>query len=134
MIQNLQIGATASISKKITEEDLATFANLSMDTNPIHLNEEFAKNSPFGRPIAHGLYVASFISAVIANHLPGPGSIYLKQEIAFKKPVFLGDTVTAMVTITEFPKPSLIRLSTTCTNQNSEIVIEEIALIKRPTT
>jgi 3-hydroxybutyryl-CoA dehydratase len=132
MSQNLQLGQSAFVSKQILLSDLIAFSDLSLDTNPIHIDEEYAKTTQFGRPIAQGLYVASLISAVLANQLPGPGTIYLGQELSFKKPVFVGDTVTATVTVTEILKPGLIRLSTICSNQNGEVVIQGSALVKAP--
>lgn len=126
----LSVGQSASVSKLITSDDVHAFAGLSMDHNPIHLDDEAAKASIFKRRIAHGYYVASFISAVIAQKLPGPGSIYLGQELAFVRPVFLGDTVTATVTVQELPKPGIVKLATVCRNQDDKVVIEGVATIK----
>jgi acyl dehydratase len=126
-----EIGQSASLVKRITAQDVRQFAELSLDANPIHLDEEYAKTTRFGRPIAQGIYVASFLSAVLANELPGPGTIYLGQELNFKRPVFIGDIITATVTILDFPKPTLIKLSTVCTNQEGKIVIDGFALVKK---
>jgi 3-hydroxybutyryl-CoA dehydratase len=126
----LSVGQTASISKRITSDDVLAFAALSMDDNPIHVDEEAGKASIFKQRIAHGYYVASFISAVIARDLPGPGSIYLGQELSFRRPVFLGDTVTASVTVAELPKPGIVKLATVCRNQDDQVVIEGVATIK----
>lgn len=126
----LSVGQTASLSKLITSEDVVAFAALSMDNNPIHVDDEAGKASIFKQRIAHGYYVASFISAVIARDLPGPGSIYLGQELSFKRPVFLGDTVTAAVTVKELPKPGIVKLETVCRNQDGQVVIDGIATIK----
>lgn len=128
----LNIGQTASVSKQITSEDIHAFAALSLDHNPIHVDEEAAQASLFGQRIAHGYYVASFISAVIARDLPGPGSIYLAQELSFKRPVFIGDTITATVIVRDLPKPGIAKLSTECRNQAGEVVIEGLATIKYP--
>ena len=130
----MNMGSSASISKKIIIDDLRKFADLSLDENPIHTDEEYAKSTIFKKPIAHGLYIGSFISAVLANKLPGPGTIYLKQELNFKRPVFVGDTITATVTLLENPKPTIYRLSTVCTNQENQIVIEGFALVKKDAT
>lgn len=127
----LEVGQSASLCKQISAEDLRIFADLSMDRNPIHLDDKYAETTVFKKTIAHGLYVASFISATIANHLPGVGSIYLSQDLRFKKPVYVGDTVTAEVKIIEIPKPTLYRLSTTCVNQYGDVVIEGHALVKK---
>ena len=125
-----KIGDQAELSKTITAEDVRAFADLSMDHNPIHIDEKFAATTKFKAPIAHGLYVSSFISAVLANHLPGGGSIYVEQNLKFKAPVFMGDTITAKVKIIEFPRPGYMRLETTCVNQNGVAVIDGNALIK----
>ncbi len=100
-IQDLQPGMTASVAKTVTEADIILFAGVSTDVNPVHLNEEFAKTTMFEGRIAHGMLSAGFISAVLANKLPGPGTIYLGQTLKFKAPVRPGDTVVATVTVKE---------------------------------
>lgn len=100
-IEDLQPGMTASFAKTVTEADILMFAGVSCDINAVHLNEEYAKTTPFGGRIAHGMLTAGFISAVLANKLPGPGTIYLGQTLKFKAPVRIGDTVTATVTVRE---------------------------------
>lgn len=125
------VGQKASITKTFSKEDVLLFSELSLDKNPVHLNDEYAKNSIFKQPICHGLLVSSLISAVIANDLPGNGSIYLAQDLQFKKPVYHGDTITAEVTILEIKKEkNIIILNTICTNNNGDIVIEGKAVIK----
>ena len=98
-IEDLQVGMTASYGKTITEADIVLFAGVSGDINAMHLNEEYAKTTPFGGRIAHGFLTGSLISAVIGNRLPGPGTIYLAQNMRFKAPVRAGDTVEATVTV-----------------------------------
>jgi len=127
----LAIGTTATYTKTIKAEDLRLFAELSGDRNPIHLDPAFAATTIFKRCIAHGMYVGSFISAAIASQLPGEGSIYLGQEMSFRKPVFVDDTVTVTLTILDTPKPTLYSLSTVVTNQKNEVVIEGKALVKK---
>jgi 3-hydroxybutyryl-CoA dehydratase len=100
-IEDLQVGMSASISKTVTEADIIMFAGVSTDVNPAHIDEEYAKGTQFGGRIAHGMLSASFISAVLANKLPGAGTIYLGQTLKFKAPVRIGDTVTATVTVRE---------------------------------
>ncbi len=100
-IEDLQPGMSASVSKTVTEADIIMFAGVSTDVNPAHLDEEYAKGTQFGGRIAHGMLSASFISAVLANKLPGAGTIYLGQTLKFKAPVRIGDTVTATVTVRE---------------------------------
>jgi 3-hydroxybutyryl-CoA dehydratase len=100
-IQDLQVGQTASIAKTVTETDIVLYAGLSTDINPVHLNEDFARTTPFKTRIAHGMLTAGFISAVLANKLPVPGTVYLGQTLKFKAPVRAGDTVVATATIKE---------------------------------
>lgn len=123
-------GDTASLSRTMTDDDIRAFANATGDHNPLHLDEEFAKQTRFGKRIAHGMLSASLISAVIANDLPGQGSIYLGQTLQFVAPVFPGDTVTARVTVTSIreDKP-IIKLETVCTNQRHEVVIRGEATV-----
>ena len=123
-------GDTASLSKTISDDDIRAFADVTGDRNPLHLDEEFARQTRFGRRIAHGMLSASLISAVIANELPGQGSIYLGQTLQFVVPVFLGDTVTARVTVSTIreDKP-ILKLETVCTNQRNEVVIRGEATV-----
>jgi 3-hydroxybutyryl-CoA dehydratase len=100
-IEDLQPGMSASLAKTVTEADVVLFAGISMDANPVHLNEEWAKTTQFGGRIAQGMLSASFISAVLANKLPGPGAVYMSQAMRFRAPVRIGDTVTATVTVRE---------------------------------
>ncbi|MDX6304902.1 MAG: 3-hydroxybutyryl-CoA dehydratase [Blastocatellia bacterium] len=123
-------GDTASVSKTITDDDIHKFADVSGDHNPLHLDDEFARTTRFGRRIAHGMLSASLISSVIANQLPGQGSIYLGQTLQFVAPVFPGDTVTAQVTVVSIraDKP-IVKLETICTNQRDEVVIKGAATV-----
>ena len=100
-IEDLSPGMSASVSKTVTEADIILFSGVSMDVNPVHLYESFASTTMFKGRIAHGMLSAGFISAVLANKLPGPGTIYLAQSLKFKSPVRPGDTVTAKVTVRE---------------------------------
>lgn len=123
-VEDLQPGMTASVSKTVTEADILMFAGVSTDINPAHLNEEYARGTQFGGRIAHGMLSASFISAVLANKLPGPGTIYLGQTLKFKAPVRIGDTVTATVTVKEvLPEKKRCVLDAVCT-VNGKAVIE----------
>ena len=130
---NFKVGDAAEVSKTITDEDVRAFAELSGDRNPVHLDEEFAATTRFGRRIAHGMLGASLISTVLASELPGPGSVYLSQTLRFNAPVFLGDTVTARVTIKHVreDKP-VVTLETVCTNQRGERVVEGEAVVLAP--
>ena len=100
-VEDLRVGMSAPYSKTITEADLVLFAGVTGDNNAIHVNEEFAAATPFGGRIVHGMLTASVISAAIANKMPGPGTIYLGQNLRFSAPVRLGETVHATVTVTE---------------------------------
>lgn len=124
------IGDTAFLSRTISDADIRAFADTTGDHNPVHLDDDFAATTRFGRRIAHGMLTASLISAVIANKLPGQGSIYLSQNLQFVAPVFPGDEVTARVTVTAVrdDKP-IVKLQTTCTNQRDEIVIKGEATV-----
>lgn len=128
--ERFEVGMKASTSKTITETDVILFAGVSTDINPVHLDEEAAKKGIFGKRVAHGILVSGLISAVLGNKLPGPGSIYMGQELRFLAPVFIGDTITAEVEITELiPEKSRIKLNTVCTNQDGKVVISGSALI-----
>lgn len=98
-IDEIQIGMLATYSHTVTDADVKAFAALTGDYNPLHLNDEFAANSKFGARIAHGMYLASFFPALMGNQITGPGSVYVSQNLRFKKPVYLGDTVVAEVSV-----------------------------------
>ena len=114
--------------KKITEEDVKQFSLISGDDNPIHIDDEYAKKSRFGKRIAHGILVASHISALIANKLPGEGSIYLSQSLNFLSPVYLDDEIKTVVKVIEV-QGKKYTLDCKCYNQNKVIVLEGIAKI-----
>jgi len=127
------IGDSAEITKTIEQSDIDAFARVTGDHNPVHVDEEFAKTTRFGRRIAHGMLTASLISAVLANKLPGEGSVYLGQTLQFVAPVFSGDEVTARVTVKEIreDKP-VVKLETICLNQRDEVVIRGEATVLLP--
>lgn len=132
-IDQINIGDSASFSKTVTESDVILFAGVTGDFNPAHVNAEYAKTGMFGQRIAHGMLSAGFISNVLANQLPGPGTIYLGQELRFTKPVFFGDTVTATVTVIEKnEEKNRLKLDTTVTNQKGEKVITGVATVMPP--
>jgi acyl dehydratase len=126
----LSIGDSAEITKTIEQSDIDAFARVTGDHNPVHVDEEFAKTTRFGRRIAHGMLTASLISAVLANKLPGEGSVYLGQTLQFVAPVFPGDEITARVTVKEIreDKP-IVKLETICMNQRGEVVISGEATV-----
>ena len=125
----LNIGDKATLSKVATLEDILLMSEVSMDDNPAHLSEEFAKGTIFGTRVMHGLWSAGLISAVLGTRLPGPGTIYLSQNLKFLKPVFIGDEVTATVEITEDLGKGKFRLRTFCENQSGELVLEGEATV-----
>ncbi len=128
--EDRKVGMKAVISRTITETDLRNFSGVSGDTNPMHLNEEFAKKTVFGGTIVHGMLTASLISTVIGTKLPGPGCIYMSQTLKFLAPVRVGDTVYATVKVKELiPAKNRVVLETKCTVKDT-VVIDGEALIK----
>ncbi len=125
-LEDLSLGMSATFAKTITEADIVLFAAVSGDNNALHINEEFAATTPFGGRIAHGFLTASVISAAIAGRLPGPGSIYLEQQMRFLAPVRPGDTVHATVTVQEIhAERSQITLRTVCRVGKVDVVCGE---------
>lgn len=132
-IKELNIGDKASFKKTISESDVYTFAEISGDNNPAHVDEEYAKQGVFKERIAHGILTAGLISAVIGMQLPGPGSIYLSQELRFTAPVRFNDTIEAVVEVIEINnEKNRVTLSTTCINQDEVVVLKGKALIMPP--
>ena len=128
----LKIGMSAIFSRTITETDLRNFSGVSGDTNPMHLNEEYAKQTPFGGCIVHGMLTASLISTVIGTKLPGPGCIYMSQTLKFTAPVRVNDTVYAVATIKELiPEKKRAIITTQCIVKDI-VVIDGEALVKVP--
>lgn len=132
--KTLRIGDKAEFTKQIKEEDVVLFAKISGDDNPVHLDEEYAKGTMFKQRIAHGFLAGSLISAAIAKHLPGNGTIYLNQNLKFLAPVYLNDTITAHLEVLDFPKGTQVTLNTVCKNQEGKVVIEGTALVMAPKT
>lgn len=128
----MKVGDRATFTKTFREEDVHQFSQISGDTNPIHLDDSYAKNTKFGRKIVHGMLTSSLISAVLGSQLPGPGSIYLKQSLEFLAPVFYGDTITAVVQIIQLIEKEdkhKIICSTKCFNQHNNCVIDGEAIL-----
>ena len=129
---DIAIGDEASFAKTITEADIVTYAGLTGDFNPVHIDAEYAKASMFKERIAHGMLVSGLISAVLGTQLPGANAIYLGQDLKFKAPVKIGDTATATVTVIEKRDDKrIITLKTTVTNQDGVVVIDGTAVIKK---
>ncbi|TXT54253.1 MAG: (R)-specific enoyl-CoA hydratase [Candidatus Thorarchaeota archaeon] len=128
--EDLKIGDSAEVVHTITEDDIEIFGELSGDYNPVHFNEEWAKTTLFKSRIAHGILTASYISTAIGMHLPGPGTIYLGQEMKFLRPVRIGDTITARVEVVEKDdKKERVTLKTTCINQHEKVVLDGSAIV-----
>ena len=126
----LTSGAKATRTQTITDEMVRTFATLTGDSNPVHLDDEYAATTRFGKRIAHGMLAASLISAALANDLPGPGTVYLSQTLQFKAPVYLGDTITAVIEVKSAREDKPIAtLITTCINQDNVTVLEGEAVV-----
>lgn len=123
--EEIKVGDTASMSKTVTEFDIYSFAGVTGDFNPVHIDAEFAKTTMFKERIAHGMLSAGFISAVLGTALPGKNAIYLAQELQFKAPVKIGDTVTATVEVLEkIEGKNRVILRTTVTNQKGVLVTD----------
>jgi 3-hydroxybutyryl-CoA dehydratase len=129
----LRVGASAELSRAIGDADVRAFAALTGDANPVHLDESYAAGTMFGGRIAHGMHVAGLISAVLGMRLPGPGAVYLEQSLRFRRPVRIGDTVTARVEVLDvIPERRRVRLATTCRTQHGDLVVDGEALIMVP--
>lgn len=126
------VGMKESLEKTISESDVYLYAGITGDFNPAHVNESYAQKTPFQTRIAHGMLSAGLISSVLGTKLPGPGTIYMNQELSFTKPVFIGDTICAEVEIIEIIKRKIAKLKTRCTNQEGAIVVDGIATVMLP--
>ena len=126
-LEDLSIGMTSSFEKTITDKDIQAFAAITGDTNPVHLDDEYAATTPFKARIAHGMMSAGLISTVLGTQLPGPGCIYLDQQIKFRAPVFIQDTVVATVTVEDInQRRGRVTLKTQCF-VNDKLVADGIA-------
>jgi len=129
----IKIGDSASMTKTFSDEDVRTFAEISGDNNPIHLDDEYAAGTRFGQRLVHGILTSGMISAVLGTQLPGPGSVYIKQTIYFRAPVYIDDTITATVTATKIrdDKP-IATFETVCTKEDGTVVIDGEAVLLLP--
>ena len=129
-IEDVRVGDTAQIVRRVDDGDIASFVDAVGDYNPVHADREYAATTMFRQPIAPGIWTAGLISGVIGTRLPGPGAIYLSQELKFLKPVFFSDVITARVEVLEVLRErNRIRLKTVCTNQRGEEVLTGEALV-----
>ena len=132
-IKELKVGESAEFTKTISESDVYLYAGVTGDLNPAHINEEYAKKTFFKTRIAHGLLSAGLISTVLGNELPGPGSVYIRQELNFLAPVHIGDTVTAQAEVIEIlSEENRVKLKTACINQNGVTVLDGEAVVSPP--
>ncbi len=130
---SLSIGDSATRTKTITDADVKNFAAATGDMNPVHLDDDYAASTRFGKRIAHGMLTGGIISAILGNDLPGSGTVYLGQDFKFKAPVFIGDTVTARVELVKYREDKRIAtFHTTCTNQDGVLVLEGEAVVIAP--
>ncbi len=131
--EDLDLGMKARFSKRVSEQDVAGFADLSGDHNPIHVNPAYAAKTPFKACIAHGFLTGSLISTVFGTRLPGAGAIYISQTMNFRAPVFLGDTITAEVEIAElWSAKSRVKFDCSCVNQDGKTVLIGEAILMVP--
>jgi 3-hydroxybutyryl-CoA dehydratase len=130
--EEIQVGDAAEFAKTVTEADVILYAGITGDLNPAHINEAYAKSTFFKGRIAHGMLSGGFISAVLGMKLPGPGTIYLSQQLEFKAPVKINDTVTARVEVVEKLGKNRLKLRTTCTNQDGMMLVDGQALVMPP--
>jgi len=132
-VDELKVGDRAELSKTISESDIYLYAGVTGDFNPAHINQVYAEKTFFRSRIAHGLLSAGFISAAIGTVLPGPGTIYIRQELDFVAPVYIGDTITALIEVLKIDiVENHVVLKTRCKNQKGEIVIDGKALVSPP--
>ena len=130
--ETLQLNDSGSFTKTITEHDVFAFADASGDFNPLHIDEEYARRSRFGKRIAHGILMAGIISTVLGSEIPGIGTIFVELHIRFLKPVFFGDTITANAIVSQIMNPKRVRLVVYCVNQNGEDVALGNAVVIPP--
>lgn len=130
-IEELSIGMEYRLKKSFSDEDVYSFSRMSLDDNPIHVDEEYASKTIFGKKIVHGFLTGSLFSAIIGTKMPGYGSVYLKQEMNFRKPVYHNETIEAVVKVSNIVKEkSLVYLDTFCVNSNGDVVIDGYAIVK----
>lgn len=132
-IGELKVGDVAELAKTISESDIYLYAGITGDFNPAHINEAYAAKTFFKTRIAHGMLLGGFISAIIGTQLPGPGTIYIRQELNFVAPVRIGDTITARAEVAEIiGEKNRVRIKTTCVNQDGTLVLDGEAIVSPP--
>ncbi len=132
-VNDLKVGDTAEFSKTISESDIYLYAGITGDFNPAHINETYASGTFFKTRIAHGMLLAGFLCTVVGTQLPGPGTIYIRQEVDFLAPARMGDTITARVEVAEImAEKNRVRLRTACVNQEGTVVLNGEAVVSPP--
>lgn len=132
-MEAIKVGDTAEFSKTVSEADVYMYAGVTGDLNPAHVNETYARGTFFKTRIAHGMLAGGFISAVLGTKLPGPGTIYIRQELNFKAPVRIGDTITAKIEVMEkVAEKNRLKMKTICTNQDGTVVVDGEAIVMPP--
>lgn len=133
LFNEIKVGQSASLSKRITRKEVRIFAEITNDMNPLHLDSAYAKHTVFQKRVAHGFFTASLIPALLGTVLPGPGSIYLEQTLSFLRPVFFNDKIKATVTVLAKKKRKrIVVLECKCVNQKGKIVISGLATVMAP--
>ena len=127
----IEIGQKATATRIFDRRSVELFAELTGDYNPVHFDEVYAAKTIFGKPIVHGPLVITLVTTLFAHELPGPGSIYLSHEVRYIRPVYHGDEITAVLEVTNINEKGHVFISTKCTNQNDEVVIEGLARLKK---
>ena len=129
-MSDISVGQSASVSKAFSEAEVLAFANLSLDHNPVHIDPEYAAQTMFGKQIVHGMLVSSLFSGLLGQKLPGEGTIYLGQNLSFKKPIFIDQNVTASVEVPDVrtDKP-IITLKTTCVDDDGQVLVSGEAVV-----
>lgn len=131
-INELEVGQTAAIERRVDDEAVRKFAEVSGDFNPLHMDEDYAARSPFRGRIAHGALIASFISCVLGNHLPGPGAVFQGMSMRFERPVRIGDTVIARATVTEIDiKQRQVKLACVCEVEGQTVMEADATVMVR---
>lgn len=131
--EEIQLGMRAELTSTVADQDIQSFAEVTGDRNPVHLDAEYAATTPFKTRISHGMLTASYISAVFGMRLPGPGAIYVAQTLNFRRPVRIGDTITTTVTVAELlPAKRRVRFECVCTNGDGKVVLEGEAMMMVP--
>jgi 3-hydroxybutyryl-CoA dehydratase len=131
--EDLALGMSASLENAVRERDIQSFAEITGDRNPVHLDTEYAATTPFKARISHGMLTAGYISAVFGVRIPGPGAIYVTQTLNFRRPVWIDDHITTTVTVAElFPQKRRVRFECVCTNADGKAVLEGEAMLMVP--